>query len=42
MMIITMLICRMDGTQEEVSRAVADDWFSPLEESEAQSGGTGD
>ena len=36
-MIITMLICRMDGTQEELTREVADDWLSPPEESGAQS-----
>jgi len=39
-MIITMLICRMDGTQEERSCEVADDWFTPPAESEAQSAGT--
>jgi len=42
MMIITMLICRMDGTQEERSCEVADDWFTPPEESGAQGTGTGE
>ncbi|MFB0920440.1 MAG: hypothetical protein QMB62_06110 [Oscillospiraceae bacterium] len=37
MMVITILICRMDGTQEELTREVADDWFTPPAESEAQS-----
>ena len=38
-MIITMLICRMDGTQEEHTREVADDWFTLPEESGTQSSG---
>lgn len=30
-MIIDIIICRPDGTQEIEKREVADDWFAPLE-----------
>lgn len=31
-MIIEVLICRMDGTQELVQKEVPEDWLSPPEE----------